>query len=49
MKTRPIEAAIFDVDGTPIDSVDFHAIAWVEAFAEFGVAAPFEKVRRQIG
>jgi HAD superfamily hydrolase (TIGR01549 family) len=49
MKTRPIEAAIFDVDGTLIDSVDFHAIAWVEAFAEFGVAAPFEKVRRQIG
>jgi HAD superfamily hydrolase (TIGR01549 family) len=49
MKPQPIEAAIFDVDGTLIDSVDFHAIAWVEAFAEFGVATPFEKVRRQIG
>ena len=49
MKPQPVEAAIFDVDGTLIDSVDFHAIAWVEAFAEFGVATAFEKVRRQIG
>jgi HAD superfamily hydrolase (TIGR01549 family) len=49
MKTKPVEAAIFDVDGTLIDSVDFHAIAWVEAFAEFGVATTFEKVRSQIG
>lgn len=44
-----IEAAIFDVDGTLIDSVDFHARAWVEAFAHFGQDAPFEKVRHQIG
>jgi HAD superfamily hydrolase (TIGR01509 family) len=49
MKPKPVEAAIFDVDGTLIDSVDFHAIAWVEAFAEFGVTTDFEKVRRQIG
>lgn len=49
MESHPIEAAIFDVDGTLIDSVDFHAIAWVEAFAEFGVTTTFEKVRRQIG
>jgi HAD superfamily hydrolase (TIGR01549 family) len=49
MKPQPVEATIFDVDGTLIDSVDFHAVAWVEAFAEFGVATAFEKVRRQIG
>jgi HAD superfamily hydrolase (TIGR01549 family) len=49
MQPRPVNAAIFDVDGTLIDSVDFHAIAWVEAFAEFDVIVPFEKVRRQIG
>ncbi|HEX4505698.1 MAG TPA: HAD family hydrolase [Alphaproteobacteria bacterium] len=49
MTFRPPAAAIFDVDGTLIDSVDFHAQAWAEAFAEFGVTAPFEKVRRQIG
>jgi beta-phosphoglucomutase-like phosphatase (HAD superfamily) len=49
MKPKPLKAAIFDVDGTLIDSVDFHARAWVEAFAEFGLTVPFEKVRRQIG
>ncbi len=49
MKPKALKAAIFDVDGTLIDSVDFHAQAWVEAFAEFGITAPFEKVRRQIG
>jgi beta-phosphoglucomutase-like phosphatase (HAD superfamily) len=49
MNPKPLKAAIFDVDGTLIDSVDFHAQAWVEAFAEFGVTVPFEKVRRQIG
>jgi HAD superfamily hydrolase (TIGR01549 family) len=49
MTPLPIDATIFDVDGTLIDSVDFHAAAWVEALAEFGVAASFEKVRRQIG
>lgn len=42
-------AVIFDVDGTLIDSVDFHAQAWVDAFADFGHAVSFERVRRQIG
>lgn len=42
-------AVIFDVDGTLIDSVDFHARAWVDAFAAFGHSVPFDKVRRQIG
>lgn len=42
-------AVIFDVDGTLIDSVDFHARAWVDAFAVFGHSVAFSKVRRQIG
>ena len=42
-------AVIFDVDGTLIDSVDFHAKAWADAFVEFGCDVPFERVRRQIG
>ncbi len=42
-------AVIFDVDGTLIDSVDFHASAWVDAFAAFGHRVGFEEVRRQIG
>lgn len=44
-----IEAFIFDVDGTLIDSNDFHARAWVEAFAEFGKNFSFEQIRPHIG
>lgn len=44
-----IAAVLFDVDGTLIDSVDLHAAAWAEAFARFGVFAPFAAVRAQIG
>ncbi len=44
-----IEAVIFDVDGTLIDSVDDHARAWVWAFARHGVDVTFEDVRIQIG
>ncbi|SAK84295.1 HAD family hydrolase [Caballeronia temeraria] len=42
-------AAIFDVDGTLIDSVDLHALAWHEAFAHFGHDVSFEQARSQIG
>ena len=42
-------AVIFDVDGTLIDSVDFHARAWVDAFGDFGHPVQFDEVRRQIG
>jgi HAD superfamily hydrolase (TIGR01549 family) len=44
-----IEAVIFDVDGTLIDSVDQHAAAWMETFAHFGRGVPFHDVRAQIG
>ncbi|WP_408249917.1 HAD family hydrolase [Paraburkholderia xenovorans] len=27
------KAAVFDIDGTLVDSVDLHASAWQEAFA----------------
>jgi HAD superfamily hydrolase (TIGR01549 family) len=42
-------AAIFDLDGTLLDSVDLHAIAWQEAMLEFGHNVSFEKARSQIG
>ncbi|SAK73248.1 HAD family hydrolase [Caballeronia pedi] len=42
-------AAIFDIDGTLIDSVDLHALAWHEAFAHFGHEVSFEQARSQIG
>jgi HAD superfamily hydrolase (TIGR01509 family) len=44
-----IKAAILDIDGTLIDSVDMHAQAWQEAFANFGHKIAFEDVRSQIG
>ena len=43
------KAAIFDIDGTLVDSVDLHARAWQEALVEFGHDVTFEQARRQIG
>ncbi|CAL8481133.1 protein of unknown function (plasmid) [Caballeronia sp. S22] len=39
-------AAIFDVDGTLVDSVDLHALAWCEAFAHFGPSVSTRRVVR---
>ena len=44
-----IEAVIFDVDGTLVDSVDKHAAAWQRAFAHFGHETDFAAIRSQIG
>jgi HAD superfamily hydrolase (TIGR01509 family) len=43
------KAVIFDVDGTLIDSVDQHALAWRDAFAEFGHSIELSAIRGQIG
>lgn len=42
-------AVLVDVDGTLIDTVDFHAESWVRAFRHFGIETRFEDVRHQIG
>jgi phosphoglycolate phosphatase-like HAD superfamily hydrolase len=42
-------AAIFDLDGTLLDSVDLHALAWHEAMKKFGHDVSFEEARGQIG
>ena len=42
-------AVIFDIDGTLIDSVDFHAESWQRVLREFGHEFPFQQVRSQIG
>ena len=44
-----LEAVVFDVDGTLVDSVDLHARAWQDAFRHFGKDVPFEDIRHQIG
>ena len=40
---------IFDVDGTLVDSNDAHTRAWLQAFADHGITAAYEPVRRAIG
>ena len=44
-----IEAVLFDVDGTLVDSNDLHAAAWQEAFRHFGIVLPYERIRSQVG
>jgi HAD superfamily hydrolase (TIGR01549 family) len=40
---------IFDVDGTLVDSNDFHALAWEKAFLSKGKTIPVHRIRREIG
>jgi HAD superfamily hydrolase (TIGR01549 family) len=47
--TLRLQALLLDVDGTLIDSNDKHAKCWVEAFAHFGKAVPWDVIRSQIG
>ncbi|MBD5634138.1 MAG: HAD hydrolase-like protein, partial [Candidatus Eremiobacteraeota bacterium] len=44
-----METALFDVDGTLVDSNDAHARAWCDALGEGGYAVTFERVRPLIG
>jgi HAD superfamily hydrolase (TIGR01549 family) len=44
-----IQAVVFDVDGTLVDSVDLHAESWRVALEKFGKRVTFDEVRRQIG
>lgn len=44
-----IKAVFFDLDGTLVDSNDFHVMAWGQAFHDFGHHIPHELIRSQIG
>ena len=44
-----LRAVIFDVDGTLVDSNEFHVEAWVEAFRQYGKTVNPADVRPQIG
>ena len=44
-----IEAVIFDIDGTLVDSNDLHAASWKETFLQFGKDVPYSDLRQQIG
>jgi HAD superfamily hydrolase (TIGR01549 family) len=44
-----LQALLFDVDGTLVDSNDHHARCWVAAFAHFGKQLDYDFIRHQIG
>jgi phosphoglycolate phosphatase-like HAD superfamily hydrolase len=45
----PLKAIFFDIDGTLVDSNEFHVMAWDEAFHEFGLITTKDQLRSQIG
>ena len=44
-----IEAMVFDVDGTLIDSAYEHTLAWTRAFKEAAVEVPTWWIHRHVG
>lgn len=44
-----IEAIIFDLDGTLVDSNESHVAAWDRAFRHFGKEFSLDQLRKQIG
>lgn len=45
----PVRAAVFDVDGTLVDTNYLHAVAWWEACAQAGHQVPMAAVHQSIG
>jgi phosphoglycolate phosphatase-like HAD superfamily hydrolase len=45
----PIKAIFFDIDGTLVDSNEFHVLAWAEAFRDHGFLVCKADIRGQIG
>jgi HAD superfamily hydrolase (TIGR01549 family) len=44
-----VEAMVFDVDGTLIDSAYEHTLAWARAFTDVGVRVPSWWIHRHVG
>lgn len=49
MKTSPPPAFLFDLDGTLVDSVYEHVLAWQEALESEGIALSVWRIHRRIG
>src|SRR5215216_4193506 len=47
--TAPRPAFIFDLDGTLVDSVYQHVLAWREALEEVGIELAVWRIHRRIG
>jgi membrane protein len=48
-QAMPLKAVFFDIDGTLVDSNEFHVMAWEEAFRDHGVLTDKATIRGQIG
>lgn len=44
-----LQAILFDIDGTLVDSNDIHARCWIEAFEHFGKRVEWDVIRHQLG
>jgi HAD superfamily hydrolase (TIGR01549 family) len=44
-----MDAVIFDLDGTVVDSNELHVDAWAEAFRKYGKEFPRERLKQHIG
>ncbi|HEX6918618.1 MAG TPA: HAD family hydrolase [Actinomycetes bacterium] len=49
MPDSPPDCAVFDVDGTLVDTNYHHALAWYRAFRAHGVVLPLWRIHRHIG
>jgi beta-phosphoglucomutase-like phosphatase (HAD superfamily) len=47
--SRSVRAALFDVDGTLVDTNYLHAVTWWEAFVHAGYQLPMADIHRAIG
>ena len=48
--TNPrVEAVVLDLDGTLVDSVPMHVLAWQAAFRDVGLSVPTHRLHRAIG
>lgn len=46
---HPIDTVIVDLDGTLVDSVPVHVLAWQAAFRDVGIVVPSHRLQRAIG
>ena len=48
-RTARVDTVVFDLDGTLIDSVFHHALAWHRAFLSVGLDVPMWRLHRHVG
>ena len=47
--TKSLQAVLFDVDGTLVDTNYLHTVCWWEAFRQLGYDVPMAQIHRAIG